>query len=167
MSEGMKRREFITLIGGAGMWPLGARAQQSGMPVIGYLSGGSAVAEASREVAGLIRGLAETGYVEGQNVTIEYRWSDGHKDRLPSMAADLVQRGVAVIASVTTIAAIAAKEATATTPIVFLIGANPVKFGLVTSLSHPSGNATGVNLLMNELEHFPLILIHNLRVARN
>jgi|SRR5271166_800218 len=150
-SAQLRRRKFMSILGGAAVaWPLAASAQQP-MPVIGYLSGGSAADEASREIAGLLRGLAETGYVEGQNVTIEYRWSEGLKDRLPSLAADLVQRGVAVIASSTTIAAIAAKAATATIPIVFLIGANPVKFGLVSSLSHPSGNATGVNLLMNEL----------------
>jgi putative ABC transport system substrate-binding protein len=156
----MKRRAFITLLGGAAAWPLAARAQQLGIPVIGYLSGGSAIDEASREVAGLIQGLAETGYVEGQNVRIEYRWSEGRKDRLPSMVADLVQHGVAVIASITTIAALAAKAATTTTPIVFLIGANPVKFGLVTSLSHPSGNATGVNLLMNELVAKQIDVLH-------
>ena len=156
----MNRRELITLLGGAAAWPLAARAQQAAMPVIGYLSGGSAVDERPREISGLIRGLAETGYIEGQNVTIEYRWSEGHKDRLPSMAADLVQRRVAVIASATTIAALAAKAATTTTPIVFLIGANPVKFGLVSSLSHPGGNATGVNLLMNELVAKQIDVLH-------
>jgi putative tryptophan/tyrosine transport system substrate-binding protein len=157
----MRRREFTTLLGGsAAIWSLPARTQQPGMPVIGYLSGGSAIDERPREVSGLIRGLAETGYIEGQNVTIEYRWSEGHKDRLPSMAADLVQRRVAVIASATTIAALAAKAATTETPIVFLIGANPVKFGLVSSLSHPGGNATGVNLLMNELVAKQIDVLH-------
>jgi len=138
----MNRRELITLLGGAAAWPLAARAQQAAMPVIGYLSGGSAVDERPREISGLIRGLAETGYIEGQNVTIEYRWSEGHKDRLPSIAA------------------LAAKAATTTTPIVFLIGANPVKFGLVSSLSHPGGNATGVNLLMNELVAKQIDVLH-------
>jgi putative ABC transport system substrate-binding protein len=157
----MRRREFITLLGGATIaWPLPARAQQPGLPVIGYLSGGSAIDETPREILGFIRGLAETGYVEGQNVTIEYRWSEGRKDRLPSMAADLVQHRVAVIASITTIAALAAKAATTATPIVFLIGANPVKFGLVSSLSHPGGNATGVNLLMNELVAKQIDVLH-------
>src|SRR5260370_9564404 len=121
------------------------------MPVIGHVRWGSAIDEKPREILGFIRGLADNGYVEGQNVTIECRWSEGRKDRLPSMAADLVQHRVAVIASITTIAALAAKAATTATPIVFLIGANPVKFGLVSSLSHPGGHPTGVNLLMNEL----------------
>jgi putative ABC transport system substrate-binding protein len=155
------RRELLAALGGAvAAWPLAARAQQPAMPVIGYLSGGSAVDERPREISGLIRGLAETGYIEGQNVTIEYGWSEGHKDRLPSMAADLVQRRVAVIASATTIATLAAKAATTTTPIVFLVGANPVKFDLVSSLSHPGGNATGVNLLMNELVAKQIDVLH-------
>jgi putative tryptophan/tyrosine transport system substrate-binding protein len=157
----MRRRDFISLLSGTAVaWPLGTRAQQPRMLVIGYLSGGSAADEASREIAGLIRGLAETGYVEGQNITIEYRWSEGRKDQLPLLAADLVQRGVAVIASSTTIAAIAAKAATATIPIVFLVGANPVKFGLVSSVSHPSANATGVNFLMNELVAKQIDVLH-------
>lgn len=157
----MRRRDFISLLSGTAVaWPLGTRAQQPRILVIGYLSGGSAADEASREIAGLIRGLAETGYVEGQNITIEYRWSEGRKDQLPLLAADLVQRGVAVIASSTTIAAIAAKAATATIPIVFLVGANPVKFGLVSSVSHPSANATGVNFLMNELVAKQIDVLH-------
>jgi putative ABC transport system substrate-binding protein len=157
----VRRREFINLIGGAAAaWPVVARAQQPRTPVIGYLSGGSAVDERSREITGLIKGLTETGYIEGQNLTVEYRWSEGHQDQLPSMATDLVQRRVAVIATATTIAALAAKAATTTIPIVFLLGANPVKFGLVSSLNHPGGNATGVNMLMNELVAKQIDVLH-------
>ena len=157
----MRRREFLgVLSGAAAAWLAAVRAQQPRMPVIGYLSGGSAVDERVREISGLIKGLAETGYIEGQNVTVEYRWSEGHQDRLPSMATDLVQRQVAVIASATTVAALAAKAATATIPIVFLVGANPVKFGLVSSLNRPGGNATGVNMLMNELVAKQIDVLH-------
>ena len=157
----MRRREFLgVLSGAAAAWPVAVRAQQPRMPVIGYLSGGSAVDERGREISGLIKGLAEIGYIEGQNVTIEYRWSEGHQDRHPSMATDLVQRQVAVIASATTVAALAAKAATTTIPIVFLLGANPAKFGLVSSLNHPGGNATGVNMLMNELVAKQIDVLH-------
>ena len=157
----MRRREFLgVLSGAAAAWPAVVRAQQPHMPVVGYLSGGSAVDERVREISGLIKGLAETGYIEGQNVTVEYRWSEGHQDRLQSMATDLVRRQVAVIASATTVAALAAQAATAKIPIVFLIGANPVKFGLVSSLNRPGGNATGVNMLMNELVAKQIDVLH-------
>src|SRR5579862_4160820 len=157
----MRRRDFISLIGGAASWPLAARAQQPAMPVIGVLGGAS---PASRPVylRAFHQGLGEVGYVAGHNVAIEYRWAEGQNDRLPAMAADLVHRQVAVIAATTTSAALAAKAATTTIPIVFETAADPIQLGLVASLNRPGGNVTGVTQLTVGLVPKELELLHEL-----
>src|SRR5215216_2413856 len=155
----MRRREFIGLLGGAAVWPVVGHAQQPAMPVIGLLSSATA-REWAPLVAAFLQGLSETGVVEGQNVAIEYRWAEGQYDRLPAMSADLIQRQVAVIAALTTPAAMAAKAATTTTPIVFTTIGDPVQIGLVASLSRPGGNITGATYLNVEVGPKLLELLH-------
>jgi putative ABC transport system substrate-binding protein len=161
MSICFRRREFIAALGGAVVWPLAARAQKSAIPVIGYLNFGSPESDAPR-LTGLRRGLNQAGYVEGRNFVIEYRWAGNRADRLPALAADLVQLQVAVIVAAGWPPALAAKAATTSIPIVFSVAANPVQLGLVASLNRPGGNLTGFNALAGELGTKQLGLLHEL-----
>src|SRR5262249_37782933 len=157
----LNRRSFITLLGSAAAWPLAARAQPSGMPVIGYLNNASPESDTHR-LTGLRRGLSQAGYVEGRNLVIEYRWEANQPDRLPALGADLVRLRVAVIIAPGLLPALAAKAATTSIPIVFGVGTDPVQLGLVASLNRPGGNLTGYNAFAGELGVKGLALLRDL-----
>ena len=162
----MRRRDFIKVVAGSMITapPFAARAQQPALPVVGFLNT-AAPQDYKRQLAAFLKGLGETGYVDGQNVTIEYRWAEGKNDRLPALAADLIGRRVAVIAATSTPAAIAAKAATASIPIVFEVGADPVQLGLVANLNRPGGNVTGVTQTNVEITPKRLQILHELLPA--